>query len=72
MAHALQDRNTEKLGDILVQDCNKIDEQDNSYETTSLKIGNIKVHVRSSFYPDKSLYDAMFMIASTKLKETPV
>lgn len=39
-------------------------------ETTSLKIGDINVNVKSSFHQDKSLYDAIFMITNTRLKET--
>lgn len=43
----------------------------NNCETTSLKIGDIKINIRSSFHPYKNLYDSLFAIASTKLKETP-
>ena len=43
-----------------------------SCKTTSLKIGELKVNIRSSFYPDKSLYDALFAITSMRLKENSV
>ena len=40
-------------------------EQSNS----SMKIGNLRVNIRSRFYPKKSLCDIMFSIASARLKE---
>ena len=39
--------------------------------TTSLKINNLNVHVTSCFYPEKKLYDILFSIANTRLKEKP-
>jgi len=43
-------------------------------ETTSLKIeiDDIKINIRSSFYSNKNLYDSLFVIVNTKLKETSV
>lgn len=41
------------------------------YKTTSLKIDNLNVHIKSYFYPQKSLYDILFSIANTRLKERP-
>jgi len=41
------------------------------YRITTLKIGDINVHVKSYFHPPKSLYDSLFTIASTRLKEKP-
>ena len=74
MAHILQDSNTNKqtaLTDVLVPISNEACVPNGNRGATSLKIGDIKVNVRSSFHPDKSLYDALFMIASTRLKEMP-
>ncbi|MCL1858743.1 MAG: hypothetical protein FWF92_05870 [Oscillospiraceae bacterium] len=39
------------------------------YKTSSLKIKNLTVNVKSYFYPEKNLYDILFSIISTKLKE---
>jgi len=38
--------------------------------STTLKIGNVTVHVKSNFHPGKSLYDILLSIVNTKLKET--
>ena len=39
------------------------------YKSSSLKIKNMTVNVKSSFYPEKNLYDILFSIVSAKLKE---
>ncbi len=39
--------------------------------TASLKVNNLNVHVTSRFYPQKNLYDILFAIANTRLKEKP-
>jgi len=52
-----------------MQDDTKID---STYITKSLKIGDTKVNIISSFHPEKSLYDAMFAIASARLKGNPM
>ncbi len=41
------------------------------YGTTLLRIDNLNIHVKSYFYPQKSLYDILFSIANTRLKEKP-
>lgn len=42
------------------------------YKSASLKINNINVHVKNSFYQSKkNLHDILFAIVITKLKEKP-
>ena len=40
-----------------------------TYITTSLKIGDLNIHVKSGFHSHKSLYDILFRVANTRLKE---
>jgi len=39
------------------------------YISSSVKIKNMTVNIKSCFYPEKSLYEILFSIVSTKLKE---
>ena len=48
---------------------NTLPSNDEAYKVTILKIGDMNVHVRSSFYAEKNLYDILLSIASLKLKE---
>ena len=38
-------------------------------KTTVLKINDVNIHIKNSFYPDKNLYDILFSLVSTRLKE---
>ncbi|MBB5337397.1 hypothetical protein [Pectinatus brassicae] len=35
----------------------------------TLKINNININIKNCFYPQKSLYDILLSIATTRLKE---
>jgi len=38
-------------------------------QITVLKINDVNIHIKNSFYPDKNLYDILFSLVSTRLKE---
>lgn len=42
---------------------------DTSYKITVVKVGDTNVHVKSNFYPKKTLYDILLSIVNTRLKE---
>jgi hypothetical protein len=42
---------------------------DASYRTNVLRVGDLNVRVKNRFYPDKSLYDILFSIVNLRLKE---
>ena len=79
MVQILQNSNTESssatLDDMLTSTYKEADTPNDNCETTSttsLKIGDLKINIRSSFRPNKNLYDSLFVIVNTKLKETSV
>jgi len=41
-------------------------------KTNSIKIGNLRININSSFYPAKKLDDILFSIVTSKLKEKSI
>jgi len=74
MTQALRNEKTIKhtiFDDVISSKHNTAPASYDTYTHMSQKIGDINVHIKSSFYPDKNLYDALFNITNMKLKENP-
>ena len=57
------------LDDILTSTNKGTEVPSDNCKTVSIKIGDINVNVRSYFHSEKSLYNALFTIVSSRLKE---
>ena len=42
-----------------------------TYIFSSHKIGNLNVHIKTSFHPEKNLFDIMLSMVKTRLNEKP-